>query len=81
MFVRVANREEPDQTAYFIFIYLFIYSFFFFGEGGGRKINIFGGMMKLWIILDILGSHLIHFGAFFLKVKVQNWKMFLRLQN
>ena len=37
----------------------FEFHFFFWGGGGGeglRQMNIFAGMMKLWINLDFLGS-------------------------
>ena len=60
----------------------FFFFFFFFGGGGGvRKINIFGRLVKLWIFLDFLGSHFIHFRAFFLRSRYRIGKCFLGLLN
>ena len=37
----------------FEFQYFFIF-FFFFGGGGVKKMNIFGGMMILWIFFGVI---------------------------
>ena len=71
-------KSKPLQHSFY-YIYCFVHCFnflYFFCWGGG---DIFGGMMKLWIFFLTFWGVISYILGLFLKVKVQNLKMFLRL--